>query len=74
MAIATESLTLHGLQSAALVIVAEFLALSGLQSAAYPIAVTITPALDRSATVAANVASATVAGNALRGQEPCQSK
>jgi hypothetical protein len=65
MAIDLESLTLPGLQSTTLVIATESLASPGLQLAAYPAAAAITAALERSATIAAIVASAAIAGNAV---------
>ncbi len=67
MAIAAESLTSPGLQSAALAIGAESLASPRLQLAAYPAAVAITASLERSATIAAVVASAAIAGDAVEG-------
>ncbi len=67
MAIAAESSTSPGLQSAALAIAAESLASPCLQLAAYPPAVAVTAALERSATIANVVASAAVAGNAVEG-------
>jgi hypothetical protein len=67
MVIAIESLTSPGLQSAALTIAAESLASPGLQSVAYPVAITVDAASKRRATVAAVVASATIAGNAFEG-------
>jgi hypothetical protein len=67
IAIASESSTSPGLQSATLAVAAESLALPSLQLAAYPVAVAIPAALERSATIAAVVASAVVAGNAVGG-------
>jgi hypothetical protein len=69
MAIAAESLTSPGLQSSAFVIAAEFLASSHLQLAAYPAAVAIATAFEKSPTIAAIVASAPIAGDAVGGAE-----
>ncbi len=64
MAIAAESSTSPGLQSAALAITTESLAMPSLQVAAYPATVTISMASKRSTTIVAVVAStAVLAGN-----------
>ncbi len=65
--IATEFLALPGLQSAALVIAAESFALPHLQLATYPAANAIAAALERSATIAAIVATAAIAGDVVEG-------
>jgi hypothetical protein len=67
MAIAAESLTSPSLQSAALAIAAESLTSRSLQFAAYPVAIIIAAASERSATIAAFVASTTIAGDAVEG-------
>jgi hypothetical protein len=67
MAIAAEFSTSPVLQSAALAIAAEFLALPRLQLAVSSTAIAIAAALERSTTIAAIVASAAVARNAVEG-------
>jgi hypothetical protein len=68
MVIAIESSTSPSFKSAALVIAAESSASHHLQLAAYPLAVAIATAfLERSATIADIVASATIAGDAVEG-------
>jgi hypothetical protein len=74
MLIVAESSTLPGLQSAPLAIAAESLALPRLQLAAYPTAVAVAAAFERSTTIAAIVASAAIAGNAVERAGPCLSK
>jgi hypothetical protein len=67
MGIAAESLASPGLQSATLDIAAESLASPSLQLAAYLAAFVIAAASERSATIAAFVASTAIAGNAVEG-------
>jgi hypothetical protein len=67
MVIAAESLASPGLQSAALAIATESLVLPSLQLAAYPMAVAIAAAWESSATIAPNVASTAIAGDAVEG-------
>jgi hypothetical protein len=67
MAIAAESSTLPGLQSAALAIAPELLSLPRLQLAAHPMAIAVATALERSITIATIFASAPIAGDAVEG-------
>jgi hypothetical protein len=69
MAIAAESLTSPGLQSAGLTIAAESSASSRLQLAAYPMTIAVATALEKSSTITAIVASTAVADDAVGGEE-----
>jgi hypothetical protein len=67
MANAAESLTLPGLQSAALAIAVESLASPRLQLAACPAAIAVVTVLERGATTGAVIASTAIADNAVEG-------
>jgi hypothetical protein len=69
MAIAAESSTSPRLQSSALVTTAESSALPHLQLAVYPVAFAAASVLERSTTIAAIVATAAIAGDAVEGAE-----